>query len=60
MASAHFAADVSLVSALQTGDWARVSNLIRCYISTCITTTDQDQDSVQHAVLGLNEKSACF
>ena len=54
-ASATLAAGVSLVSILQAGDWARVSTPARHYFSTYITTTDQHQDSVQHAVLGLSE-----
>ena len=48
-------ADVSLMSILQKGDWARVSTLARHYFSTYITTTDQHQDPVQHPVKGLNE-----
>ena len=54
-ASAALAAGVSLLTILQAGDWTRVSTLARCYFSTYITTTDQHQDSMQHAVLGLNE-----
>ena len=54
-ASLALAAGVSLVTILQAGDWARVSTPARHYFSTCITTTDQHQDSVQHAVLGLSE-----
>ena len=54
-ASAALAAGVSLVSFLQAGDWARVSTPARHYFSTYITTTDQHQNSVQHAVLGLSE-----
>ena len=54
-ASAALAAGVSLVTILQAGDWARVSALASHYFSTYITTTDQHQDSVQHAVLGLSE-----
>ena len=51
-ASAALAVVVSLVTILQAGDWARVSTLARHYFSTYITTTDWNQDSVQHAVLG--------
>ena len=54
-ASAALVAGVSLVTILQAGDWARVSTPARHYFSTYITTTDQHQDSVQHAVLGLSE-----
>ena len=54
-ASAALAAGVSLVTILQAGDWTRVSTLARHYISGHITTTDRQQDSVQHAVLGLSE-----
>ena len=54
-ASAALAACFSLVSILQAGDWARVSTSARQYFSTYITTTDQYQDSVQHAGLGLSE-----
>ena len=54
-ASAALVAGVSLVTILQAGDWARVSTLARHYFSTYITTTDQHQDSVQCAVLGLSE-----
>ena len=54
-ASAALAAGVSLVSILQAGDWARVSTPARYYFSTYITTTDQHQDSVQCAVMGLSE-----
>ena len=54
-ASAALIAGVSLVTILQAGDWARVSTPARHYFSTYITTTDQDQDSVQHTVLGLSE-----
>ena len=54
-ASAAFAAGVSLVTILQVGDWTRVSTPARHYFSTYITTMDQHQDSVQHAVLGLSE-----
>ena len=55
-ASAALAAGVSLVTILQAGDWARVSTPARYYFSTYITTMDQHQDSMQHAVLGLSEQ----
>ena len=54
-ASAAIAADVTLVSILQAGDWTRVSTPARHYFSMYITTTDWHQDSMQHAVLGLSE-----
>ena len=54
-ASAALAAGVSLVTILQVVDWTRVSTPARHYFSTYITTMDQHQDSVQHAVLGLSE-----
>ena len=54
-ASAALAAGVSLVTILQAGDWTRVSTLARHYFSTYITTTDQHQDPMQHAVLDLSE-----
>ena len=54
-ASAALAAGVSLVSILQAGDWARVYTPASHYFFTHITTMDQNQDSIQHAVLGLNE-----
>ena len=50
-ASVALAAGVSVVSILQKGDWARVFTWARPSFSTYITTTDQQQDSVQHAVL---------
>ena len=53
--SAALVADVSLVSTLQTGDWARVSSLARHYFSPYITTVNQHQDFVQCAMLGLSE-----
>ena len=53
--SAALVAGVSLVTILQAGAWTRVSTPARHYFSTCITTTDWHQDSVQHAVLGLSE-----
>ena len=54
-ASAALAAGVSVATILQAGDWTRVSMPARHYFSTYITTTDQHQDSVQCAVLGLSE-----
>ena len=54
-ASAALTTGVSLVSILQAGDWTRVSMPARHYFSTYITTMDQHQDSVQHAMLGLSE-----
>ena len=54
-ASAALAAGVSLETILQAGDWARLSTPARHYFSTYITTMDQCQNSVQHAVLGLIE-----
>ena len=54
-ASVALAASISLVTILQVGDWGRVSTPARHYFSTYITTTDQHQDSVQCAVLGLSE-----
>ena len=54
-ASAALVAGVSLVSILHAGDWARVSTPARHYFSTYITSIDWQQDSVQHAVLGLIE-----
>ena len=53
--SAILVASVSLISIPKAGDWASISTLVRHYFSTCITTTDQQQDSVQNAVLGLSE-----
>ena len=53
-ASAALAAGVSLVTILQAGDWARVSTPAGHFFSTCITTTDWHQDSMQHAVLDLS------
>ena len=52
--AAALAAGVSLASILQAGDWARVSTLAR-HFPPYITTTDQHQNSVQWAVLGLSE-----
>ena len=54
-ASAALVAGVSLVTILQVGDWVQVSTPARHYFSTYITTTDQHQDSMQCAVLGLSE-----
>ena len=54
-ASAALAADFSLVTILQAGNWTRVSTPARHYFSTYITTRDQQQDSMQCAVLGLSE-----
>ena len=54
-ASAALAPGVSLVTILQAGNWTRVSTPARHYFSTYITTMDQHQDSVQHAMLGLSE-----
>ena len=54
-ASAALAAGVSLVCILQAEDLARVSTPARYYFSPYITTMDQHQDSIQHAVLGLSE-----
>ena len=54
-ASAALVAGVSLIFILQAGDWTKVSTLARHYFSPYITTTDQHQDSVEHAVLGLSE-----
>ena len=53
--SATFEAGVSLVSILQAGGWARVSTTSRHFFSTFITTTEQHQDSIQQAVLGISE-----
>ena len=54
-ASAALAAGVSLVTILQAGDLTRVTTPARHYFSTYITTMDWHQESVQHAVLVLNE-----
>ena len=54
-ASAALAAAISLLTILHAGDWARVSTPARHYFSTYITTTDWNQDSVQHAMLDLSE-----
>ena len=55
VASAALVAGVSLVSILQRGDWAKVSTPAGYYFSPYITAMDWHQDSVQHALLGLNE-----
>ena len=54
-----FAAGVFLVSILQAGEWTRVSTQPDIF-STYITTMDQHQVSIQHAVLGLSEQSPCW
>ena len=54
-ASAALVAGVSLASILQAGAWPRVSTPARHFFSPYITTVDQHQDSVQHAMLGLSE-----
>ena len=51
IAPTALATGVSLVSILQAGDWARFCTPARCYFSIYITTMDQHQNSVQHAVL---------
>ena len=53
--SGALVAEVSLVTILQSGDWANVFTPARHYFSPYITTMDLHQDSVQHAVLGLSE-----
>ena len=60
MVSSALVAGVSLVSILQAGDWARVSNPARHYFSTYITTTDQHQHNIQRVVLGVSEYSLCW
>ena len=60
MVSAAFVAGVSLKSILEAGDWASVSTLARHYFLTNISTTDQHQESIQHAFLGLSEWSTCW
>ena len=50
-----FVAGVCLVSILQASDWARVSTSAKLYFSTYITATEWEQDSIQHAVMGLSE-----
>ena len=52
---AVIAAGISLVFILQAGDWASVSTTARHSFLTCITTTDQQQDSIQPTILGLSE-----
>ena len=54
-ASAALVAGVSLVSILQTGDWAKVSTPARHYFSPYIPTTYWHQDSGQQDLLGLSE-----
>ena len=49
------AAGAYLVSILQAGDWACIFTPDGHWFSTCITTTGQHQDLVQHSVLGLNK-----
>ena len=51
-ASAALVAGVSLVSIMQAGGWSSVSTPGRHYFSPYITTMDQHQNSLQHAVLG--------
>ena len=53
--SAALAADISLVSIMQAGDWIRVSTPVKHYLSTDSTTTNQYQYSLQHTILGLCE-----
>ena len=43
-----------IVPIKQAGDWARVPNQALHYVSAYITTTDWNQDSVQHTILGLS------
>ena len=57
--SAALVAGISLKSILQAGDLARVSTPDRHYFSAYITTTDQHQDSILSAVLGVTEWSPC-
>ena len=54
-ASAALVAGVSLVSTMLAGDWAILYTAARHYFSTYLTTTDCNQDPVQHAGLGLHE-----
>ena len=49
-----FMADVSLLSILKTGNWARLSTPASYYFYTYITTIYQHQDLVQDTVLGLS------
>ena len=53
--SVALAAGLSLVFILQAGDLARVSIQARQFLSTYVTTTDCNPDSVKYAVFGLNE-----
>ena len=53
--SAALAAGASLVSILESRDFARISTSARHYISIYITTTDWHLDLTQHAVLGFSE-----
>ena len=53
--SAALAASVSLEFILQSGDWARVSTPARHDFSSYTSTMYWGQDSIQWAVLGLNE-----
>ena len=53
--SVALTACVSLVSILQAGGWARVSTPARHYFLPHITTSDQNQDCLQHTVLSLSE-----
>ena len=55
MGFAASVAGVSLVSILQESEWARVSTPARYYFSVYITTMSSDQDSAQHAVLGISK-----
>ena len=54
-ASAALAAGVSWCPSCRQVTGPEFLHLARHYFSTYITTTDQHQDSVQHAVLGLSE-----
>ena len=54
-AFAALAAGVSLVSILQTGDWARVSTVARHYFPLTLLTMNWHQDSVQCAMLHFSE-----
>ena len=53
--SGDLVACISPVSILRLGDLTRVSIPARNYFSSYATTTDQHQDSVEHAVFGLSE-----
>ena len=52
LVSAALVNGVSLMSILQTGDWARASTLGRHCFSTYISTVDWHQDTFQCAVSG--------